>query len=640
MQMRTNGFSVSLLAVVMVITLASIFTSTLYGQQPLRVNDGITILRNAPQPISVRSISGTPSAAGSNNYYYWLAVNYPRGAMFPVGPVAVLNAATVPAATVTLRWSAVSGATTYTIVRTATANFPTTGTCVACAATTAALTFVDTGAVLVNNFAASGINQATSVVQLNNRDFTTPVLTIGSQIRLRDNAAFLDNETGALWSSNAEFRVSAPAGAYLDWSDRVGEVVAFRTWLEADMDTVTSLKGTAFRVRSTGGDAGTEYLQAVQGISYTGVGTVNISDVWGANFIANHDNGITNAVYGVVGTVDVSSGATIGALGIGAGVMGVYEDYEGINETTNFTGAVIGAIWDTNATGPDGAVVALLQGDSVRRPENNPNAAFKVIDRYFSFPVNFNYGLDMYHLDGIFSNVFNRADIRGQAQSTLHNSNVSEWTAEDEADTVLGTESLTAPADFSQVQWALAGEFAVDGTFATYTFAATGLGTVTQTAAGNLAIDGIGNQRYRLDYTISAAPTVVGAVMTLTNAFGLPAVGVPMPIVAGANTVYFESAIAPANFVIDITGATAGVFTIEQASLTQVQSGGLVTRGPIRPVGVTFADLPAAVNGSIMYCVNCDPAVAGAGPTVCASAGAATGALAIRVAGAWTCLGI
>jgi hypothetical protein len=125
--------------------------------------------------------------------------------------------------------------------------------------------------------------------------------------------------------------------------------------------------------------------------------------------------------------------------------------------------------------------------------------------------------------------------------------------------------------------------------------------------------------------------------VTLTAAFGL--VAVPLPITAGAHTVYFESAVTPGDFVIDVTGATAGAFTIEAASLVQVQSGDIVTRGTIRPVSMTFADLPNAVNGTIVYCEDCDQAAAGAGPLVCAST-PGDGAIAFRITGAWTCLGI
>lgn len=49
----------------------------------------------------------------------------------------------------------------------------------------------------------------------------------------------------------------------------------------------------------------------------------------------------------------------------------------------------------------------------------------------------------------------------------------------------------------------------------------------------------------------------------------------------------------------------------------------------------TFANLPAAANGSLIYCSDCDPA--SAIDQTCTHAGAQTGAMAARVNGAWKC---
>lgn len=52
-------------------------------------------------------------------------------------------------------------------------------------------------------------------------------------------------------------------------------------------------------------------------------------------------------------------------------------------------------------------------------------------------------------------------------------------------------------------------------------------------------------------------------------------------------------------------------------------------------IGKAFAALGTPANGTVTYCSNCDP---GADPqTTCASAGAQTGALAVRLNGAWIC---
>lgn len=52
---------------------------------------------------------------------------------------------------------------------------------------------------------------------------------------------------------------------------------------------------------------------------------------------------------------------------------------------------------------------------------------------------------------------------------------------------------------------------------------------------------------------------------------------------------------------------------------------------------VLFANLGAPANGTIVYCSNCDPAAVGAAWAVCSTGGASTGALAVRIAGAWNC---
>ena len=51
---------------------------------------------------------------------------------------------------------------------------------------------------------------------------------------------------------------------------------------------------------------------------------------------------------------------------------------------------------------------------------------------------------------------------------------------------------------------------------------------------------------------------------------------------------------------------------------------------------VANASLPAAPNGSMIYCTDCDPALT---MSACASIGAKTGAMAFRVNGAWICGG-
>jgi hypothetical protein len=157
---------------------------------------------------------------------------------------------------------------------------------------------------------------------------------------------------------------------------------------------------------------------------------------------------------------------------------------------------------------------------------------------------------------------------------------------------VLGSESLANNGDFSRVAWTLAGDFAVNGTSATFT-KSTGAGTITQAAANQAQVSG-GNRHYQLQYTIASAPTIAGATMTLTSAFASTAV--TLPITAGTNTVLFESAASPGSFVISVSGATSGAFTITSASLKEIQ-GGSVSVGADIKLGPTI--IPFTTTGNV-----------------------------------------
>lgn len=94
--------------------------------------------------------------------------------------------------------------------------------------------------------------------------------------------------------------------------------------------------------------------------------------------------------------------------------------------------------------------------------------------------------------------------------------------------------------------------------------------------------------------------------------------------------------LVPNNVGID---STAAAFRVGQNSGIGVGTSTLtnMAAGQMAFGTTTFAALPAAPNGTLLYCSDCDP------PTLvvntCTSAGAATGAFAVRVNGAWNCIG-
>lgn len=160
--------------------------------------------------------------------------------------------------------------------------------------------------------------------------------------------------------------------------------------------------------------------------------------------------------------------------------------------------------------------------------------------------------------------------------------------------TVLGTESCSNPADFSQSTWTLAGDFAINGTAATFT-KSSGSGTITQTAA-NQAQASAGLRKYQIQYIVSAAPTEVGGTMLLTTGFA--GASATLPIAAGTNTVLFYSTASPASIVLSVSGVTSGAFTITSVSVQEIQ-GGFITVGGGINFGPTLITAGATGNKTI-----------------------------------------
>lgn len=129
-----------------------------------------------PSPVVGASytISGTP---GRTIYYYWVVARYPAGYVAPAGPVAVTNAPDALSGSnyVVINWAApASQATSYDVLRTTTPNFP--GSCTCQVGTnTSSFTISDQGSAL-NSYTFTGAVNANGAFQLNNRDYTYPVL--------------------------------------------------------------------------------------------------------------------------------------------------------------------------------------------------------------------------------------------------------------------------------------------------------------------------------------------------------------------------------------------------------------------------------------------------------------------------------
>lgn len=136
-------------------------------------------------------------------------------------------------------------------------------------------------------------------------------------------------------------------------------------------------------------------------------------------------------------------------------------------------------------------------------------------------------------------------------------------------------ESLSQPNDPTGTEWDVTGDLADDTSNVTYTHSA-GAGALTQPSA-KLNVTGVNSVPYRFTYTLS---TITGAdklTMTITSAFGL--VAVDLPIVAGLNSVDFTSAPAAssADFVISIVSTGASTLTLDTMTLTHGSAEAIVT---------------------------------------------------------------
>jgi hypothetical protein len=165
----------------------------------------------------------------------------------------------------------------------------------------------------------------------------------------------------------------------------------------------------------------------------------------------------------------------------------------------------------------------------------------------------------------------------------------------------LGSESLTDYNDLTDdADWDYTGEVAAVSTDAVYTYASSGNGTITQTNA-QMAVVGVGYRWYKAVHVVSGS-TVAGATVTITSAFASAATA--LDVSDGTNTTYFQAAsgAAAADFVIDITGATSGAFTLESISIKEVQGGDVIASGLYTGGGPT--GIKVLADGKV--CVGCD----------------------------------
>lgn len=140
----------------------------------------------APAPLSPMPSLGLTGAGGQTPYYYWIIANFPIGAATPAGPSVINGPGTLSAMNaIRVTWQAVTGATSYSVLKNTSPTFPlTAGACAACAlsASTTLTALTDTGGALAAFTLGASIPTATGYMYLDNRDASSPRFVISPGI--------------------------------------------------------------------------------------------------------------------------------------------------------------------------------------------------------------------------------------------------------------------------------------------------------------------------------------------------------------------------------------------------------------------------------------------------------------------------
>ena len=186
-----------LTGLILVIALVLILTPTLLGQATGSNKSAILWETDPPTSVQTTTISAQlTGTAGSQQYYYWVVANYPIGDAFPGGPLLVrdvpdtLNGVNF----LTLRWSGVSGATSYDLLRTTTATFPSGVANLSVAVGIAATQQVDQ-ANAVAAYTLTTTQKATGFMRLDNKDVAVPTFLIQPGLDITGNVNITGNLT-------------------------------------------------------------------------------------------------------------------------------------------------------------------------------------------------------------------------------------------------------------------------------------------------------------------------------------------------------------------------------------------------------------------------------------------------------------
>jgi hypothetical protein len=162
-------------------------------------------------------------------------------------------------------------------------------------------------------------------------------------------------------------------------------------------------------------------------------------------------------------------------------------------------------------------------------------------------------------------------------------------------------------------------------------------GTVTNTSGLQIQVDGGPVFCAGAQSEIAESLMTLLASKTFLIVYNCPtgAVYAKLPVTAPGTPSPDQPGV-PATLLYPYPGVEVGLATVvcgasTCATITDVRAAGLFPSGVQQAGSVTFANLPATMpNGALLYCSNC---LLASSPC----SGASTGAMALRVNGAWRC---
>lgn len=169
---------------------------------------------------SERVSSAYTGTSGATTYYYWVVTRYPIGFIVPTAPVIVGGAAALGGGnSVALGWPAMTGASSYDVLRTTTNAAPSSCTCAVVLATTGT-TLTDNGGAL-SAWPPGGLNSAgvaQAELQINNRDAGAPYITLA----VRNAQRILNYQLGIL--KNGTVPSYVPSGFIQPYANQYGRL--------------------------------------------------------------------------------------------------------------------------------------------------------------------------------------------------------------------------------------------------------------------------------------------------------------------------------------------------------------------------------------------------------------------------------